>query len=72
MRVSGGPSADGKDKTQEFKFDAVLGADATQEEVFDSAFLVHSWAPRLRAQLAPERLLRWQSKCTQRCALPSV
>lgn len=37
MHVSGVPSADGKDKTQEFKFDAVLGADATQEEVFDSA-----------------------------------
>lgn len=37
VHVSGVPSADGKDKTQEFKFDAVLGADATQEEVFDSA-----------------------------------
>lgn len=40
VHVSGVPSPDGKEKTQEFKFDTVLGADATQEEVFDSALLL--------------------------------
>lgn len=43
LHVTGTGSPDGKDKAQEFKFDAVLGADATQEEVFDSVppFTVH-------------------------------
>ena len=36
MHVTGASPSDGKDKVQEFKFDTVLGADATQEEVFDS------------------------------------